>query len=377
MEKNQYLYIKISQEIEEKIQKGELKQGECLPKGEQLAKEYGVSAITITHALNRLKEKGYLVRIKGKGSFIHVPDLEARREEEKERKQRTETPGKLCKGKIGVVLEHISSCFGLDLLYMLDQCAEKAGYKVLVRFSYGDRQRETEEIHFLKKENVLGMVIMPCHGTYYNVDLLKLIIDGLPVVLLDKQMEGVPVSSVRTDNYHAMEKLVGYLQEKGKQKIGFICPEENGTSSVIERKKGFFKAVDKCSLQRMEPCYLTSDEKMTEIFSEEINREWIGEIENYLDENRQLDGIVCTEYGIARCLGQLSHKLKERGILAGCIDEDYLSSSGMYFAHVRQNEKEIAKKAMELLLHRIQGEEYRQGNYLVEGIFREACGERE
>ncbi len=372
MKKNQYLYMQISEEIEERIRKGELQQGECLPPGEVLAKEYGVSTITITHALNRLKERGYLVRVKGKGSFIHVPESGSRKKIEETAKEQ-DISEKTYRGKIGVVLEHISSCFGLDLLYMLDKCAEEAGYKILIRFSYGDRVKETEEIDFLKQEKVLGMVIMPCHGTYYNVDLLKLIIEGLPVVLLDKQMEGVPVSSVRTDNYKAMDTLVRYLAEKGRKHIGFICTEENGTSSVIERTKGFFKAIDRLKLERMKQCRLTSEEKMTEIFSEQINHLWIRQIEEYLDENQELDGIICAEYGIARCMGKLRDKLGERGILAGCIDEDYLSSSGDYFTHVRQNEKEIAKKAMKLLIQKIQGEkEYRQGNYLVEGIFRDS-----
>lgn len=39
---------------------------------------------------------------------------------------------------------------------------------------------------------------MPCHGKYYNTGILKRVIEHFPMVLIDKQVEGIQVSSVRT-----------------------------------------------------------------------------------------------------------------------------------------------------------------------------------
>ena len=64
------LYKKISDEIKSKIDNGELAEGDMLPKETELCKMYNVSRPTIRAALMQLVNLGYLVRIKGKGTFI-------------------------------------------------------------------------------------------------------------------------------------------------------------------------------------------------------------------------------------------------------------------------------------------------------------------
>ena len=64
------LYKKISNEIKSKIDNGELVEGDMLPKETELGKMYNVSRPTIRAALMQLVNLGYLVRIKGKGTFV-------------------------------------------------------------------------------------------------------------------------------------------------------------------------------------------------------------------------------------------------------------------------------------------------------------------
>ncbi len=65
-------------------------------------------------------------------------------------------------------MEHVSSSFGLDLLYKIDRDAEANGYKTITRFSYYSREKETDEIDFLVASRIAGLIVMPCHGVYYN-----------------------------------------------------------------------------------------------------------------------------------------------------------------------------------------------------------------
>lgn len=64
------LYKKISNEIKSKIDNGELVEGDMLPKETELCKMHNVSRPTIRAALMQLVNLGYLVRIKGKGTFV-------------------------------------------------------------------------------------------------------------------------------------------------------------------------------------------------------------------------------------------------------------------------------------------------------------------
>ena len=258
-----------------------------------------MSTITITNALNALKGDGYLNRIKGKGSFIQLP---------------VKSTGTIISGfdaaaepyvspdrdkMLGLVLEHVSSCFGLDMMYAMDAMAAEAGYKLCVRFSYGEREKETEEIEFLKELGVSGIIVMPCHGIYYNTAILKLVVEEFPMILIDKKMEGIPVPSVRTDNHLAMKELVDYLVHKGNKKIGFITFSENGTSSIKDRRKGFREAIKAAGVENMEECCLEGAEKIN-IYSDDIDIGLSEKIEQYLDDNKDLDAVICAEYGIAR-----------------------------------------------------------------------------
>lgn len=364
MKRELFLYKQIYEDLRGKMDRGELVDGARLPPMEALTKQYGVSAITVTGALNALKEDGCLVRIKGKGSFVRLPQGAG-----------PEPPPPLppptqSVNMIGLVLEHVSSCFGLDLLYAMDQCAQKEGYHLCVRFSYGDRGQETDAIRFLQSLGVKGLIVMPCHGTYYNTEILKLVIDHFPVVLIDKRMEGIPVSSVRTDNYGAMEMLVEYLVSLGKRKLGFITVLENGTTSVRERRKGFRDAVKTAGLAWMPECRLDTERDVL-VFSDETNEHMQAEVKAYLRENEQLDALVCAEYGLTRCLGMTRQALQAAGLTVCCVDEDYLSPGNVHFPHVRQNERKIASEAVRLLLLQIrEGGQCRQGDCLVPGILR-------
>lgn len=377
MKKEQFLYQQVYHELKNKILNGELGEGLCLPLAGELAKEYSMSTITINHALDALKKEGYISRVKGKGSFVQYPVEESQKAKEEELQEdhplaedgMSERIDQKMLGEkmIGVVLEHVSSCFGLDMMYAMDNVAQQAGYRLYVRFSYGKREKETEEIEFLKELGVCGIIVMPCHGLYYNTDILKLVIEDFPVVVIDKKMEGIPVSSVRTDSHLAMRELVDYLIKKGKRKIGFITVEENDTSSIRERRRGFWDAIDGAGLSHMPECTLKNPEKQ-DIFSDDFNFNHRDKMELYLTKNKELDAVICAEYGITRCL-------KERGSQEGieicCIDEDYQSPGGPHFTHIRQDERSIAAKAIQILLKQVEKDSsYVQGDYLVPGHFK-------
>ena len=371
MKKEQFLYEKVYSDIKKRILSGALQEGTCLPQIGELAADFGVSTITVTNALNALRDEGYLNRIKGKGSFVRLPDesLRGGPDGSPDGEAAGVRPGEAGgKRMLGLILEHISSCFGLDMMYAADELSAKAGYKLCVRFSYGIREKETEEIRFLKNLGVSGIIVMPCHGLYYNTEILKLVIEGFPMVLIDKNMEGITVPYVRTDNHLAMTQLVDYLVGKGKKKIGFITFSENGTSSIKDRRRGFLDAVKRAGAQRMEECCLEGAEKIS-IYSGDFNEGHRDMIESYLRDNKELEAVICAEYGIARCLGRRGDQKK---ITICCIDEDYLSPGGPHFTHVKQNEKKIALEAVRILLKKVKkAPGCEQMDCLVPGIFRE------
>lgn len=64
------LYVQIRESIRERVKEGEFEVGSLLPSEESLAKEYGVSRMTLRHALDDLLTDGIIIRKHGVGTII-------------------------------------------------------------------------------------------------------------------------------------------------------------------------------------------------------------------------------------------------------------------------------------------------------------------
>jgi GntR family transcriptional regulator len=64
------LYAQVIQYLQSKIDSGEEKEGDTIPSENALAKELGVSRITVINAIKHMVQEGSLYRIQGKGTFV-------------------------------------------------------------------------------------------------------------------------------------------------------------------------------------------------------------------------------------------------------------------------------------------------------------------
>jgi DNA-binding LacI/PurR family transcriptional regulator len=340
--------MQLYDDLKKKIDESIYVEGSKLPSDEELKNMFGVSIITVKKALSMLKDEGLLQRIPGVGTFVKARNPSG---DEPVREAFRETNLPTTK-KIGIILEHVSSSFGLDLCYKIDRTAEEYGYKTLTRFSYYNRDKETEEIDFLVKSQIAGLIVMPCHGVYYNPKILKLILEGFPVVVIDKKLEGISVPSVRTDNKQAIKSLVKHLWEQGCTKLGFVSSEIIGTSSLQERKNGFYEATSEFGIETVQECTLTFDEI---IYNHEPSEENIGKAAKYLTDNKdKIDGIICAEYSLIPAIMGASKRIGAgvgKEIKICCVD----GREGLSMTHMKQNEIEMAEKIVTLLLSQING----------------------
>lgn len=63
-------YVKVYDTLFSKIQSGELPQGSCLPSEPELAKQMGVSRMTLRQALSLLQDDHLIKNIRGKGNYV-------------------------------------------------------------------------------------------------------------------------------------------------------------------------------------------------------------------------------------------------------------------------------------------------------------------
>lgn len=366
--KDEFLYKQLYDSIIERIESGEYPEGCRLPTEAEMEQDFQVSSITVKKALGMLAERGFVRRVPGRGTFVQKTSSTAENTEKDPADQ----------NRIGVILEHIATPYGLSLLYEMDQAAEATGYKLCVRFSYGDREKEKEEIRFLISLSVQGLIVMPSHGRHYSPAILKLYLDQFPMVLIDKKLTGIPLPSVRTDNYNAVAQLVRYLAEQGCSRITFISADDNYATSLRERRSGYLDTMRQLKLAHRDILSFVDDRDFAhDILSEEI----MSVVGTYLEKNGDhLDAVICSEYGLVPSVAkaaQAAGLLPDKDFRLCSIDEDYLSPYGYTFAHMKQDEHTIAKTAVELLLNRISGQKIQQEDHLIPAIFHDRSTGRE
>ena len=64
------LYIQIQEDVIQKIDSGEWKVGWLIPTEKELSQEWKINRLTLRAAFDILEQKGYILRIQGKGTFV-------------------------------------------------------------------------------------------------------------------------------------------------------------------------------------------------------------------------------------------------------------------------------------------------------------------
>ena len=69
------LYAQLMKEIKDQIRKGTYKEGDQIPTEGELSAAYQVSRITVRRTIEELCSQGFLVKRQGKGTFVEIPKI--------------------------------------------------------------------------------------------------------------------------------------------------------------------------------------------------------------------------------------------------------------------------------------------------------------
>jgi DNA-binding LacI/PurR family transcriptional regulator len=214
--KKETLYEKIYMDIIEGIKTNRYPPGSRIPSEKELSARYKVSRITSKKALEMLAEQHVIYRMPGKGSYVRED------QENDELKQIILNNSQNQFKTIGVIMDAFGASYGYQLLLGIERECHKRKLNFILRCTYGSKDAETEAINELLSCGVSGIIIMCVHGEIYNEQVLKLAVEKFPVVLIDRQLKGVPIPYVGTDNYKAAKELTGWLFDHGHKNICFV-----------------------------------------------------------------------------------------------------------------------------------------------------------
>lgn len=356
------LYEQIYNYLFDRIKTGDLASGARVPSEKELADQFNVSRITSKKAMEMLSAARLIERIQGKGSFVAnpLPDLSEMKPHRRE--EIALMPGEGAgRRMIGLILPDFADSYGSRLIHGVEEGCAKLGFSMLMKLTFDNRQVEEEAIRSFLQLGVDGLVVFPVHGKHYNLELLRLVLDKFPVIFVDRYLKGLAASSVYTDNRKAAFDLTKLLLDQGHRHIGFLSLPAEDTSTIEDRILGFMEGLSGAG-QVFKPQLLMTNlySSLPQSFDERNIKVDMERVEEFVRRNPQITAFVCAEYNLALILHEVLLTAGKRipedcGIV--CFDSPVAPFGKPLFTHIRQNEDEMGRHAVELLRERWEGRE--------------------
>ena len=350
------IYRQIYEEIRDNIQSGKYKTGDKIPTESEWATLYGVSRITSQKALDLAADDDLISKKPGKGSFV--------KENAKRKSCYRRTNGKL----IGIIQPDYSDLYGLEIFNTVMNLTQESGDLLLTGLSNNDIETEKKTIQQFISSGVDGLIIFPVHDESFNIEIMKLIFDGFPVVLVDRYLKDISCPNVISRNLDAACKGMKYLYSFGHKHIGIISRAIGTTSSLQEREKGIMNAAMESGYTINPDKWYTSFYDLDPINDADKYNGQIKDVKNFLLRNKEITAVFGLEYTALGPVFSAAHELglkipEDLSII--CFDSpSNLLHDICSISHMKQNETEIATRAFLLLQKMFAGETFDLKQYI-------------
>lgn len=357
------MYQKIFDDLLGGIKGGVYTTGDRLPSEKELMDRYQVSRITVKKALEILAYRGYILRKPGKGSFVasqsnidKIVEEDILSEEMILKEAKTHDSSTQM---IGVILDSFCVSFGCDLIKGIEYECRKRGFLMLFRCSYGSKQDENNAINEMIHSGAKGIILMCSQGEVYNETVLELYVNKYPLILLDREMAGISLPVVATDNYKASYELVTKLIEQGHKKICFVSHSAMNITTVKERFDGYRDAIVNHQLSFDESMWITDVDKYLPNREEDFQKDGMTDhkLADYIQKNQDITAYYSVDHELGMLLFRIMKELgveKEKKIAFFDGFEEDLDILPI-FPHVMQDQYQMGVAAVRLLAHRLKG----------------------
>ena len=141
---------------------------------------------------------------------------------------------------VGVLIPDLTNPLFPPMLRGIEDRLEEAGYTPLIANTDNQPEREARHTETMRARQVDAIITATARR--YHRAINELSTDGMPVVLLNRWLPGVAISSATPDDRAGQRLAVQHLIDLGHRRIAYLAgPEDLSTGS--ERKAGFIEAM--------------------------------------------------------------------------------------------------------------------------------------
>jgi len=147
---------------------------------------------------------------------------------------------------IALIVPSLMNPFFARIAGQINMELQRLGYATLISDSNENQEIEKEELKQMNSRNVEGIIIAPCGN---SPDQLKFIqSQKIPVVCIDRYIEGLDIPFVSTDNYKGAYLATKHLIKNGHTNIACIQGIESSMPNKL-RIKGFKAALKEAGVK--------------------------------------------------------------------------------------------------------------------------------
>ncbi|MFA0751309.1 MAG: hypothetical protein SLRJCFUN_001712, partial [Candidatus Fervidibacter sp.] len=255
----QPLYQQVKEALKESIERGELKPGEPLPGRVELCRLFGTNRLTVDRAVYELVREGWLVAVKGKGTFVATPQEQPR--------QQTILTFAVVWSHYGV---HENNIYWGPLLRGISHEAGELGVRLLFRevlpSFYAD---------LFKEVRADGLIVL-APLVEDELVLRELQKARIPFVATSSAYEDFTLPCIDTDNFAGVKAALEHLWALGHQKIALVDLDLKQTD-LLRRWQAFQKLMGEAGY-KLDPRWalLFPDRRLG--VREEVVRRWLDSV---------------------------------------------------------------------------------------------------
>lgn len=248
---------------------------------------------------------------------------------------------------IGVIIPEIVHFYFSTLISGIEEVTHRHGYHALITQSNELYEREKDNTKALYESRVDGFLICISKKTENFDHILALMDKGFPVVFLDREVEGVPCSVVKTNDVTGGYRATKHLIEQGCKKIAHISGPKNLIVSQ-ERETGYKNALIEANLH--EPLVISLDYPLEDTHHKALHE--------FINTN-QPDGIFVHNDMLAiqllELLNNWNYKIPDNIRVIGYSNWFFTKHTTPSLSTVDQFGFELGRKAAELLITELKG----------------------
>ncbi|MGN6242129.1 MAG: LacI family DNA-binding transcriptional regulator [Motilibacteraceae bacterium] len=306
-----------------------------------VAERAGVSVRTVSNVVNGHRYVRDETRVRVQAAIDELsyrPNLTARQL----RQGRT--------GIIALAVPDLTVPYFAELAGHVLRSAERRGLTLLIEQTMGSRDRELMLAHGPRSNSIDGLLLSPLT---VDGDELAAGPDSVPLVLLGERVHDPRFDHIAIDNVAAAETATRHLLDSGRRRIAAIGAASATESSMADLRLEGYKRALKTAGVRL-------DKKLV------VPTAWFHRSDGYIATQRILesgaapDALFCFNdllaHGALRALSEAGLRCPEDVAVVGIDDIEENRYTVPSLTSIAPDKAEIADRALELLVRRIDGE---------------------